>query len=306
MGRKNKNNLEIEGIELTEDRTEEKPTITWYPGHMAKALRKVREKLKMVDIVLEIRDARVPLISGNDRLQDTVAQKNRLIIVNKINLADPEENQKWEEWFSKEETPYIFINSLDKSSVKKIFSKAKDLVVKRKLENGANPNLKKKIRMMFIGLPNTGKSTIINRLVGRTVARAADRPGLTQNQQWIKVDGDIELMDTPGIMPPRIKNDEEAFYLCAIHAIKDDIVGEEEVSSFVLSYLLKNKATQLTEKYGLKNFNLSVPEAFEEIGLNRKFLRKKGEVDYDRVFTMILSDFRKGELGRWTFEKAKL
>jgi ribosome biogenesis GTPase A len=302
MGKKKKS-LEIEGIELTEDRVEEKPTITWYPGHMAKALRKVQDKLKMVDIVLEIRDARVPLISGNDRLQKTVSQKNRLIIVNKINLADPEENKKWEAWFEKQEIPYIFINSLDKSSVKKIFSKARELVIKRKMENGANPNLKKKIRMMFIGLPNTGKSTIINRLVGRTVARAADRPGLTQNQQWIVVDNDMELMDTPGIMPPRIKNDEQAFYLCAIHAIKDDIVGEEEVSSFVLNFLLKHRAKELTEKYGLDDFNLTVGEAFEQIGLNRKFLRKKGQVDFDRVFTMILSDFRKGELGRWTFEK---
>jgi len=303
MGKKTKNNTEIEGVELTEDRLEEKPTITWYPGHMAKALRKVQDKLRMVDIVLEIRDARVPLISGNDRLQKTVSQKNRLIIVNKINLADPEENKKWESWFQQRETPYIFINSLDKNSVTKIFSKARELVIQRKIENGANPNLKKKIRMMFIGLPNTGKSTIINRLVGRTVARAADRPGLTQNQQWIKVDNDMELMDTPGIMPPRIKNDIEAYYLCAVHAIKDDIVGEEEVSSFVLEFLLKNKASQLTDKYGIENFSLSVPEAFEEIGQNRKFLRKKGQVDYDRVFTMILSDFRKGELGRWTFEK---
>jgi len=299
MGRKY--NL-IEEVELTEDRDEEKPTITWYPGHMAKALRKVQDKLKMVDIVLEIRDARVPLISGNDRLQKTVGQKNRLIIVNKVNLANPEATKKWEEWFAKQGEAHIFVNALDRTSVKRIMGKAKDLVNKKKIENGANPNLKKKIRMMFIGLPNTGKSTIINRLVGRVVARAADRPGLTQNQQWIKVDDDMELMDTPGIMPPRIKNDEQAYYLCAIHAIKDEIVGEEEVSCFIINYIMERNSSVFKDRYDVDTKNLSVGEVLEQIGLNRKCIRKKGEVDFDRVYTLILSDFRKGELGRWSFE----
>lgn len=277
----------------------------WYPGHMAKALREIKEKLKMVDIVLEIRDARVPLATGNQGLDSVLGQKRRLIIFNKANLADLEMIENWGKWFEQEGVPHLFINCFDKPSLKKVISTARKIVeANRKECNPEHVETKIKMKMMIVGLPNTGKSTIINQLAGKSAAKVADKPGQTQIQQWITVDKDIELLDTPGVMPPQIAKEEHKLWLSAIHAIPDDIAGEEDTAVFVVKHILKMKCKEFLERFKLETADISVDEALERIGKLRGCVRQKGLVDLDRVYKLVLAEFRKGELGRVCFGTA--
>lgn len=280
----------------------DKAAFNWYPGHMAKALREIKEKLKTVDIVLEIRDARVPLISGNKVLDATLGSKSRLILLNKVNLADPEQIVKWEAWFTAQGIPFIFANCFEKTSMKKVIALARKVVEDKRLE--CNPELleqKAKLRLMVIGLPNTGKSTIINQLANRPATKVADKPGQTQKQQWITIDKDLELLDTPGVMPPNIEKEEHGLWLSAIHAIPDAIVGEEMPAIFLVKYFLKNKTPEFMERYKLDTFEMTVDEAFEKIAKARGCIKQKGVPDLERVYKLLLLDFRRGDLGKCCF-----
>ncbi|MCK5884302.1 MAG: ribosome biogenesis GTPase YlqF [Bacteriovoracaceae bacterium] len=300
MGKGHKNRTRRTDVELTPDRVSGS-TINWYPGHMAKALRQVKEKMKGVDIILEIRDARVPLTSGNAALEKTIGGKQKIVALNKCDLADPKAIEKWSSWFKKNNVDHLFVNSLNKSSLKKLVDQARKSVIERKIASGSiAPG--SSLRMMVIGLPNTGKSTFINTLAGKKVARTADRPGHTQSQQWVNIDKDLLLMDTPGIMPPDIATDEQGYWLCAIHAIKDDIIGKEEVAFFVMRYFLEKKSTQFMERYNLPNLEVTPLEVLDKIAVDRKCLMQKGLPDYERVYGIILHDFRSGDLGHICLE----
>lgn len=296
-----KNNNNLDGVALTPD-TPAKLGINWYPGHMAKAIREIKEKLKLVDIVLEIRDARAPLASGNFALDDTLRQKSRLIVLNKVNLADPKIIHLWDEWFKAKGEPYIFIDCFDKSSMKKVMSHARSIVdQKRKESNPETYQHKAKLKLMVIGLPNTGKSTIINQLANRNATKTADRPGQTQVQQWIVIDKDLDLLDTPGVMPPILARAEHGLWLSAIHAIPDDIVGEELPAKFLVEYFKDLNSKDFKERYKLDNLDLSVEEILDKIAVLRGCVRQKGLADLERVYKLILLDFRRGELGKCCF-----
>lgn len=274
----------------------------WYPGHMAKALREIKQKLKMVDIVLEIRDARVPMASGNRNLNDQLGQKPKLIIFNKANLADAQMLEQWSKWLDEQNGPYLFIDCFDKAAMKKAISLARKIVEKNRKD--CNPDYvetKSKLKMMIVGLPNTGKSTIINQLANKSAAKVADKPGQTVLQQWIVVDKDIELLDTPGVMPPRIDKPEHALWLSAIHAIPDDIADEEETAIFIIKHLLKIKSQLFLERFKLESFDLNVDEVLLKIATLRGCLKQKGLPDLDRVYKLVLAEFRKGELGKTCF-----
>ncbi|MBA2404976.1 MAG: ribosome biogenesis GTPase YlqF [Bdellovibrionales bacterium] len=280
----------------------DKAVFNWYPGHMAKALRQIKEKLKTVDIVLEIRDARVPLISGNKALDATLGNKSRLILLNKVNLADPLMVKEWHAWFTAQGVPFIFANCFEKNELKKVINLARKIVEGKRLE--CNPEMtdqKAKLRLMVIGLPNTGKSTIINQLANKSATKVADKPGQTQMQQWITIDKDLELLDTPGVMPPNIEKEEHGLWLCAIHAIPDSIVGEEMPALFLIKHLLKAQSSDFKERYKLESFEISLDEAVVQIAKARGCLKQKGLPDLDRVYKLILQDFRKGELGKYCF-----
>lgn len=294
--------LDEDEIKITPDRKKEDLYINWFPGHMNKAIKQIKEKLKLVDIVLEIRDARVPLVSGNPALNQALGVKNKLIVLNKTNLAEPDNVKAWVKYFKTQDQAFLFINALDKNSIKEITEYSKKVVLDNfsKQNPGKTPN--NKLSMMIIGLPNTGKSTLINRMSKRKAARTADKPGYTQSQQWIKVEQDFLLLDTPGIMPPKIESKEHGLWLCAVHAIPSKIIPDETTAIFVIEYLLKNKSEALQSRYKLENLDLSAPECLEHIGLNRQCLIKKGEVDFERVYTLVLQDFRSGQLGLCSFE----
>jgi ribosome biogenesis GTPase A len=274
----------------------------WYPGHMAKALREIKAKLQFVDIVFEIRDARIPLVSGNRNLSETLGQKRKLIILNKANLADPLMIEKWKKWFDEQGEAYLFVDCFDKSALSKSVSIARKIVEANRRE--CNPDYvetKTKLRVMIVGLPNTGKSTIINQLANRNATKVADKPGQTVMQQWITIDKDVELLDTPGVMPPRIDKPQHALWLSAIHALPDDISGEEDTALFLVKHLLDQKSPEFMERYKLSGADISVDEVLLKIATVRGCLRQKGLPDLDRVYKLVLADFRKGDLGKTSF-----
>lgn len=278
--------------------SEPKAAFNWFPGHMLKAMREIKTKLAMVDLVVEIRDARVPIVSGNSTLNAAIGGKSRLILLNKVNLADTAKIAQWEEWFTKQGVPFLFINCLDKSSQKHILSTARRIIEsKRRACNPESVEQKSKYKFMIIGLPNTGKSTFINQIANRNATKTADKPGQTQVQLWVNVDDDLELLDTPGVMPPEIEREEHKIWLSAINAIPDDIVGEEDPACFVIKYFLKERSEEFRERYKLENFDVTVDEVLAQVATVRGCLKQKGLPDLDRVYKLILMDFRHGLLG---------
>lgn len=280
---------------------EPKAAFNWFPGHMMKAMREIQAKVATVDIVIEIRDARIPIVSGNRTLTGSMAGKSRLILLNKANLADPVMNEAWSQWFEKEGEPFLFINCLDKSSMKQVLTKARGLIEKKRRESNDEVKQKQKYRLMVIGLPNTGKSTFINSVAQKNAVKVADKPGQTQHNLWVKVDEEMELLDTPGIMPPEIERDEHKIWLALINAIPAAIVGEEDPACYLIKYFLKNKSPEFMERYKLETFDMTVDEALAKIAAVRGCLKQKGMPDLERVFKLVLMDFRGGEIGKISF-----
>ena len=276
----------------------------WYPGHMAKALREIKQRLPMVDVVIEIRDARIPLASGNPELKRSIGQKNHLIVLNKANLADPAHTEIWEKWFEQEAIDYMFVDCFDKTELRKAITKARKKAEATRLLSDPDTNPQRdKLKLMIVGLPNTGKSTIINQLAGKNAAKVADKPGLTTIQQWIKIDNEIELLDTPGIMPPFIESKNQALWLSAIHALPDDIADEEDTAWFLMKHFLEQKSPQFMERYKLDSFDKTLDEVILAVATVRGALRQKGMPDNSRVYKIVLADFREGLFGRTSFGK---
>ena len=282
---------------------EPKAAFNWFPGHMMKAMRDIQAKVNLVDIVIEIRDARIPIVSGNLALTKSICGKSRLILLNKANLADPEMNEKWAEWFEKQGEPYLFINCLEKSSIKQVLTMARRIVESKRRECNEDIKAKDKYKLMVIGLPNTGKSTFINSVANRNATKVADKPGQTQHNLWVKIDDEMDLLDTPGIMPPQIEKDEHKIWLSLINAIPAAIVGEEDPACYLIKHFLKNKTPAFQERYKLESFDISVDEALERIAVVRGCLKQKGLPDLERVFKLVLMDFRAGEIGKVSLGK---
>ncbi len=277
--------------------------INWFPGHMTKALREVKQKIKKVDILVEIRDARIPQSSGNPSIAEIAQGKPRLIVLNKSNLADQESCKRWESWFSNTQQTAIFINALKSASVNRITSISRKMMQKKweKFKRkGINPP---PIRLLVVGIPNTGKSTIINRLTKRNAAKTGDRPGVTRHQEWIVLGKNIELLDTPGIMPPRIETLQQGMWLCSIHAIKDEIVGKEKVAAFIIDFLKNRNSRKIKKRYRLECLDHNAEELILQIGHRLNYKKQKGSIDYYKTCNQILLDYRKGLLGNCSFEE---
>ena len=278
--------------------SEPKAAFNWFPGHMLKAMREIKSKLAMVDLVIEIRDARVPIVSGNKTLAGAISGKGHLIVLNKVNLADPVMVEKWEDWFKLQGGPYLFINCFDKASLKHVLTSARRIIEKKRLAcNPEGIEQKKKFRFMVVGLPNTGKSTFINQLANRQATKTADKPGETRVQLWVTVDEDLELLDTPGVMPAELAVEEHRLWLSAINAIPDEIIGEEDPACYLIKYFLKHKSSAFKERYKLDSFEHTVDEVLSKVAATRGALKQKGLPDLNRVYKIILMDFRAGELG---------
>ncbi|MBF0299568.1 MAG: ribosome biogenesis GTPase YlqF [Oligoflexia bacterium] len=287
--------------EITPDYANE--GINWFPGHMEKAFTEIQDKLKSVDIVLEIRDARIPLASGNELLGKSLGEKSRLILLNKVDLADPKIITLWKIWFKNQGIPHLFINCFEKGSFKKVLKLTRQIVDdKKKLSNPDSFKSSSQLKLMIVGIPNTGKSTIVNLLANRTATRTGDHPGHTKSQQWINVDNEFFLLDTPGLIPPDLKVEKHKLWLCAIHAVPDNVLGEELPAQLLLKYLIEIRSPCLLKRYKLDSFDLKIEEIIKKISIFRGCLSKNGLPDFDRVYKLILMDFRAGELGKHCFE----
>lgn len=277
--------------------------INWFPGHMSKAIKDIKKHIHLVNIVIEVRDARAPMASGNKKNYDNGGDKPYLIVLNKTNLAEPKVVKLWQEWFTKKNESFIFINALDKKSIQTIIKRSKEIVHAHRLKSNPDISAKAKMSMMILGLPNTGKSTIINKLAGRNATKAAATPGQTKQKLWVKVDKELELLDTPGVMPPRIDQQIHGMWLSAIHAIPDHIITPDDSASFVIEHLLRAKSKEFKETYDFESLEgIDLIAACEHIGKRRGCLRAGGHYDYDHIYKIVLNDFRKGNLGQTSFE----
>ncbi|MGP4059808.1 ribosome biogenesis GTPase YlqF [Halobacillus sp. H74] len=277
-------------------------TIQWFPGHMAKAKREVAEKLKLVDFVIELVDARAPLSSQNPMLHGILQEKPKMVVLMKKDLADPEITEKWIQHFKNRGVTSVAIEANRKQDVQKVIQKAKDLG-KEKLDKlrakGIRPRAS---RAMIIGIPNVGKSTLINRLANKKMATTGDKPGVTKKQQWIKVKKEFELLDTPGILWPKFEEEEVGYRLASIGTIKDQILPKEDVAAYVLDYLKAYYPAFLEERFGFEDFD-DMMEAFEHIGRKRGCLESGGHVNFEKVSDIILQDLRDGKIGLISFER---
>lgn len=274
--------------------------INWYPGHMKKTKEDIEKNLKLVDIVLEIIDARIPESSRNPMLDDIIKDKPRMIIMNKYDLADPKENQRWINKFKNEGILAIPMNSKERINVGKIYDMAKE-VLSDKFKKHAEKDIDNPlIRMMIVGVPNSGKSTFINNVAQRKGARVGNRPGVTQTKQWIKTNSNLQLLDTPGVLWPKF-DDRIGLHLSYTNAIKDEIVNIEDLTLYFLKEIAKSYPDNLNERYGVDP-TMEAIDIYEAIAKRRGAIIAGGDFDYTRTATIILNDFRTGKLGRITLE----
>lgn len=277
-------------------------TIQWFPGHMAKARRQVTENLKLVDIIFELVDARLPLSSHNPMLDSIIHQKPRLLILNKADMADEHETQKWVTYFEERNQVAVAINSLEGKGLQKV-TKAAQGILAEKFDRMRQKGMKSRaIRAMIVGIPNVGKSTLINRLAKKNLAKTGNMPGVTKAQQWIKVGKDIELLDTPGILWPKFEDQEIGYKLALTGAIKDTVTNMEDVAVYGLKFLATRYPNRLQDRYGFSVLHEDLVETFDHIGKLRRVFGQGGEIDYDQVAEIIVRDVRGLNFGRLTFD----
>ncbi|AVK83151.1 ribosome biogenesis GTPase YlqF [Lysinibacillus sp. B2A1] len=277
-------------------------TIQWFPGHMAKARREVTEKLKLVDIIFELIDARLPLSSRNPMIDEVINQKPRLLILNKSDMADEQETRKWVDYFAQRGHKAVAINSLEGKGLQ-LVTKAAQEILKEKFERMKARGMKPRaIRAMIVGIPNVGKSTLINRLAKKNIAKTGNTPGVTKAQQWIKVGKELELLDTPGILWPKFEDQEVGYKLALTGAIKDTITNMEDLAVYGLRFLSIHYPKRMEERYGFEFLHEDLVETFDHIGKLRRVFGQGGEIDYDQVAQLIVRDIRGLQLGKLTFD----
>ena len=280
--------------------------INWYPGHMAKARREISEAVKLVDVVIELVDARIPMASRNPTLNEIIEDKPRIIVLNKADLADKTENQKWINYFNIENQVALETNSSQGAGVKKVVDVAYELM-KDKLEKKEKKGMVgASIKVMIVGIPNVGKSTFINKIAGKSTTETGNKPGVTKKNQWVRLNERIQLLDTPGVLWPKFDDEVTARHLAYIGTIKDTIIDIEELSLNLVEELLIENKDKLFERYKIsEDFEYEMPiEILEEIGRKRGCLVKGGEIDYTKVANMLIDEFRNGKIGAITLEKA--
>ena len=272
-------------------------TIQWFPGHMSKARRQVQENIKHVDFVTILVDARLPLSSQNPMLTKIVGDKPKLLILNKSDLADSNRTKEWRTYFEKQGIKTLAINSKEQSTVKLVTDAAKSLMsekIQRLRERGIQ---KETLRTMIIGIPNAGKSTLMNRLAGKKIAVVGNKPGVTKGQQWLKSNKDLEILDTPGILWPKFEDELVGWKLALTGAIKDQLLPMDEVTIFGLNYFKTYYPERLEERFKGIDLEEEAPEIIMEMTQKLGFRE-----DYDRFYSLFVKDVRDGKLGRYTLD----
>lgn len=277
--------------------------VQWFPGHMFKSLREIKEKLKLMDMIFLLVDARIPYSSMNPEILKIVGEKPTLLLFNKIDLADRKTVDAWVKYYEDLGFYTLMINSSNGFNVNKIFSKSKE-ILETQIARSKNKGMKfDRVRGMILGIPNVGKSTLINKLVSKKATTTGNRPGVTKAQQWIKVNPQFELLDTPGVLWPKFDDPKVGYALAVTGAIKDDTLPLSEVVMYAINYLKTYYPRRLKERYNIENAqNLTETEILDTIGQVRGALVKGGETDYDRVYAILLTDIRNKQLGALSFD----
>lgn len=274
----------------------------WYPGHMTKAKRMMQEDIKLIDLVIEIIDARVPLSSRNPDIDELGKNKARLIILNKSDLADEKKNDAWAAWFQEKGCFTAKVNARSGAGMKKIQDTIQE-ACKEKIERDRKRGIMNRpVRAMVVGIPNAGKSTFINTLAGKACAKTGNKPGVTKGKQWIRLNKNIELLDTPGILWPKFEDQLVGLKLAVVGSIKDELLQSEELAMWLIAYLRKEYAGLLTERYQIEEDGTDL-EILERIAQSRGCRLKGNLPDYPKTAALIVEDFRSGRLGRITLEK---
>ena len=281
---------------------ENKTNINWFPGHMAKTRREISEQLNLIDIVYEVVDARMPLSSKIVDIDDLIKDKPKILVLTKYDLCDKVETDKIVEKY-KEMCYNVVTLDLMGGNVSPLISMTKELMKEINLERSKKGLKERAARVLIMGAPNVGKSTLINRLVGKKSAGVGNTPGFTKNLSWIRVNQDIELLDSPGILWPKIEDQEVAKTLAAFSSIKEEILNKDEIACFILKKLYDYYPEKLKERYGIESLDDEFIEAYEAIGKKRGALSRGGVVDYERVSVIVLQDFKNGSFGPITFDR---
>ncbi len=284
--------------------------IQWYPGHMAKAIREIEEKLKLVDLVIVLLDARIPYSSFNPLLDQLIKNKLTLYILTKKDMADDELTEKWLNYYqnnrqSNNISKAIAINSKDPKAKKKVINTV-EVMMESKRQSDLKKGLKpRSIRTMVVGIPNVGKSTFINMIVNKKVTNVGDKPGVTKVQQWIRINKDLELLDTPGVLWPKFEDQKIGYHLAIVGSIKDDILKIDDIVVYAIDYLKKYYPDYLMKRYNLLEVDLekSPLEILNKIGHDKKFYLDSGDIDTNRISTLILKEIRQLLLGPITFDR---
>ena len=281
--------------------------LTGILGHMAKTKRQIIEDLKLIDVVVEVLDARIPVSSHNPDLDGIIKNKKKIVLLNKSDLAEEKENLRWVEYFKNKNVKAVIVDSNSGKGIEQSIKAIKEIMNDELQKQIAKGKIGKTIRIMILGIPNVGKSSYINRATKKVSAKVGNRPGVTVQKQWIKLDKQIEMLDTPGVLWPKFQTDEIALNLAFTGTIKDDIMERTEIAYYLLKYLLANYRTNLLERYKLEdsNYEEDVAGLMEIIGQKRGAIVSGGKVDLEKVSRIILDDFRTGKFGKISLEKVK-
>ncbi len=298
------------------EKNSSKTNINWYPGHMAKTKRQIIEDLKLIDVVVEILDARIPISSRNPDIEQWIQNKSKLMVLNKADLAQEEETKKWIQYFKQQKIEAVSVNANSGEGINQAIKKIEEIYQKNQEKYEIKGRIGKAIRVMILGIPNVGKSSFINRLTKKNSATVGNKPGVTRQKQWIRINQNIELLDTPGVLWPKFESEEVALNLAYTGTIKDDVLEVIEIGFSLLKTLVKDYPSNLLERYKLEELEMEEIMAQKDLEENEKILevmhwigRKRGaiisggNVDEDKTAKIILEDFRNGKLGRITLEK---
>ena len=279
---------------------ENKTNINWYPGHMAKTKREIKEKIDLIDIVFEVIDARIPFSSKNKDIDSMVNGKPRVLIMTKIDLCDMDKTNKWIDYYEKEGFVVIPLDLINNSNIKIIFDKIKPIteeINNKRISKGLKP---RRTRILVFGIPNVGKSTLINRLVGKKATNVGNRPGVTKSLEWIRINDKVELLDTPGILWPKLDDDVIAHNLAAMTAIKEEVLEKDDIAIYIINKMLSSYEDNIRNRYNItekEDIVLILDQIGKKIGAF-----KNNETDYDRVYLRVIKDLQDGYLGKVTFD----
>ena len=282
----------------------QKSNINWYPGHMAKTKREIKEKLPLIDVVYEVVDARMPISSKVIDIDDIIKNKPRILIMTKYDMCDKSQTDKIIKYYKEKGYSVVPVDLIKNTNVNLIIketSKVGDIINVERKKKGLKP--KQSVRALVIGAPNVGKSTLINRLVGKKKTVTGNKPGVTKQLSWIRVGSNIELLDTPGILWPKLENQEHAYNLAALYSVKEEVVDLQDLSIYILHKLNELYPNYLEKRYGITTVSDDIITTLEEIGNRRGAKISGGEIDYDKVYSIIIRDLKEGLIGPVTLDR---